>query len=282
MKQNTIALVYDFDGTLTPKTMQEYTIIPRLKLNSKKFWKSILDEAKASDGEVMMIYMRRLIAEAKKLNFDITKKEFKIMASNIKYFKGVKNWFDNINEYVEKNHRKINISHYVISAGHHEILESSMIRNKLSNVFGSQYYFDDYGHATFPKTVVTDTVKTQFLFRINKGKEKISDSINSHMPEECRPIPFENMVYIGDGLTDVPSMALIKKQNGHAISVYPKESKEQKKVSSELLNADRVDFIAEANYTKSGQLYKRMCLLIDMISARIKYQNELLTTSSRQ
>ena len=99
----------------------------------------------------MMIYMRRLITEAKKLNFDITKNEFKKMASNIKYFKGVKNWFDNINEYVEKNHRKIKISHYVISAGHHEILESSMIRNKLSNVFGSQYYFDDYGHATFPK-----------------------------------------------------------------------------------------------------------------------------------
>ena len=94
------------------------------------------------------------------------------MASNIKYFKGVKNWFDNINEYVEKNHRRIKISHYVISAGHHEILESSMIRNKLSNVFGSQYYFDEYGHAIFLKTVVTDTVKTQFLFRINKGKEK--------------------------------------------------------------------------------------------------------------
>ena len=89
MKQNTIALVYDFDGTLTPKTMQEYTIIPRLKLNSKKFWKSIIDEANNSDGEVMMIYMRRLITEAKKLNFDITKNQFNEMASNIKYFKGV-------------------------------------------------------------------------------------------------------------------------------------------------------------------------------------------------
>ena len=276
MKQNTIAMVYDFDGTLTPKTMQEYTIIPRLKLNSKKFWKSIIDEANNSDGEVMMIYMRRLITEAKKLNFDITKNQFNEMASNIKYFKGVLNWFDNINNYVDKNHSKIKISHYVISAGHHEILESSIIRNKLTNVFGSQYYFDDYGHATFPKTVVTDTVKTQFLFRINKGKERISDSINSHMPEECRPIPFENMIYIGDGLTDVPSMALIKKQNGHAISVYPKDSRSQKNVSSELLDADRVDFIAEANYTKGSKLYKRICLLIDMISARIKYQNELL------
>jgi hypothetical protein len=93
------------------------------------------------------------------------------------------------------------------------------------------------------------------------------------MPENSRPIPFENMIYIGDGLTDVPSMALIKKQNGHAISVYPKKSNQQKKVSNDLLSANRVDFIAEADYTKNSPLYKKMCLLIDMISARIKYEN---------
>jgi len=275
MKQNTIALVYDFDGTLTPKTMQEYTIIPRLKLNSEKFWSEILHEAKVTDGEVMMIYMRQLINYAESMNIKITKEEFTFMADKIKYFNGVKDWFKNINHYIKKNHRNINIAHYVISAGHHEILEATSIRNELTNVFGSQYYFDKHGNATFPKIVVTDTTKTQFLFRINKGKEKFSESINSHMPEDYRPIPFENMIYIGDGLTDVPSMALIKKQNGHAISVYPRNSSKQKKVSKELLSAKRVDFIAEANYKKDGDLYRRMCLLIDMISARIKYINEV-------
>tara|TARA_Y100001936_G_scaffold250301_1_gene302729 strand:+ start:6176 stop:7006 length:831 start_codon:yes stop_codon:yes gene_type:complete len=276
MKQNTIALVYDFDGTLIPKTMQEYTIIPRLKLNSDKFWSQIIKEANDTEGEIMMIYMRQLITHAESMNINITREEFKLMASKIKYFKGVETWFDNINQYIKSKHHMIKIAHYVISAGHHEILESTSIHHKLTNVFGSQYYFDNKGRATFPKNVVTDTAKTQFLFRINKGKEKVSDSINSHMPEDKRPIPFENMIYIGDGLTDVPSMALIKKQNGHAVSVYPKNSKEQKKVSADLLSAKRVDFIAEANYTKSSILYKRICLLIDMISARIKYTNELI------
>ena len=273
MKQNTIALVYDFDGTLTPKSMQEYTIIPRLKLNSKKFWDEIINEANSSDGEIMMIYMRKLINYAESMKIKITKEEFNIMASKIKYFSGVKDWFKNINNYVDNSHKGINISHYVISAGHHEILEATTIRKNLTNVFGSKYYFDNEGNATFPKIVVTDTAKTQFLFRINKGKEKMSESINSHMPEEDRPIPFENMIYIGDGLTDVPSMALIKKQNGHAISVYPKDSSQQAKVSKELLMAKRVDFIAEADYKKNSVLFKRMCLLIDMISARIKYTN---------
>ena len=275
MKQNTIALVYDFDGTLIPKTMQDYTIIPRLKLRSDKFWSDIIEEAEATDGEVMMIYMRQLITRASSMNIKITKSEFKLMASKIEYFKGVFTWFDNINKYLKNNHKRIKVAHYVISAGHHEILESTAIRKKLTNVFGSQYYFNEQGHATFPKVVVTDTAKTQFLFRINKGKEKVSDSINSHMPEELRPIPFENMIYIGDGLTDVPSMALIKKQNGHAVSVYPRGSKKQKKVSSDLLAAKRVDFIAEANYTRNSILFKRICLIIDMISARIKYRNEV-------
>ena len=275
MKQNTIALVYDFDGTLIPKTMQDYTIIPRLKLRSDKFWSDIMEEAEATDGEVMMIYMRQLITRASSMNIKITKSEFKLMASKIEYFKGVFTWFDNINKYLKNNHKRIKVAHYVISAGHHEILESTAIRKKLTNVFGSQYYFNEQGHATFPKVVVTDTAKTQFLFRINKGKEKVSDSINSHMPEELRPIPFENMIYIGDGLTDVPSMALIKKQNGHSVSVYPKGSKKQKKVSNDLLAAKRVDFIAEANYARNSVLFKRICLIIDMISARIKYRNEV-------
>ena len=142
MKQNTIALVYDFDGTLTPKTMQEYTIIPRLKLNSDKFWTEILDEANATDGEIMMIYMRQLINHAESMNVKITKEEFTLMAHKIKYFKGVQDWFMNINNYIKNNHKNIKIAHYVISAGHHEILEASSIRKDLTNVFGSQYFYD--------------------------------------------------------------------------------------------------------------------------------------------
>ena len=106
MKQNTIALVYDFDGTLTPKTMQEYTIIPRLKLNSNKFWADILNEANATDGEIMMIYMRQLISHAESLGIKITKDEFTFMADKIKYFRGVKDWFTNINDYIKKNHNQ--------------------------------------------------------------------------------------------------------------------------------------------------------------------------------
>ena len=129
--------------------------------------------------------------------------------------------------------------------------------------------------AVFPKIVVTDTTKTQYLFRINKGKEDLSDNINNHMPEDKRPIPFDNMIYVGDGLTDVPSMALIKKEGGHSIAVYQKKLKAQVNICKELFEANRVDFISEADFTKDSDLYRKTCLLLDFVVAKIRYTIEL-------
>ena len=273
--QNKIAIVYDFDGTLTPKTMQEYTIIPKLGIKSKSFWSSIVKESNSTGGELMMIYMRHLLDEAKKRNIKISKNEFHKMSTDIVYYNGVEEWFPNINRYVRNLSKDVEIFHYIISAGHLEILEGISIKKYIKKIFASEYFYDKKGHAIFPKIVVTDTTKTQYLFRINKGKEQASKSINTHMPENKRPIPFHNIIYIGDGMTDVPSMALIKKESGHSIAVYEKSQKKQIKICKQLLNANRVDFLAQANYKKGGELFKRTCLLLDYVVAKIKYNFEL-------
>ena len=273
--QNKIAIVYDFDGTLTPKTMQEYTIIPKLGIKSKSFWSSIHKESSSTGGELMMVYMRHLLDEAKKRNIKISKNIFHKMGKDIVYYNGVGKWFSNINKYVRSLSKNIQISHYIISAGHLEILDGISIKKYVKRIFASEYFYDNKGYAIFPKTVVTDTTKTQYLFRINKGKENTSESINTHMPENKRPIPFHNMIYIGDGMTDVPSMALIKKEGGHSIAVFQKSQKKQLKTCKQLLNAKRVDFIAQANYTKESELFKRTCLLLGYIISKIKYNFEL-------
>ena len=171
--------------------------------------------------------------------------------------------------------KNVRVFHYIVSAGHLEILEGISIKKYIKKIFASEYFYDKNGYAVFPKIVLTDTTKTQYLFRINKGKEKISESINAHMSESKRPIPFHNIIYIGDGMTDVPSMALIKKEGGHSIAVYEKSQKRQLRTCRELLNANRVDFIAQANYGKGSELFKRTCLLLDYIVAKIEYNFEL-------
>ena len=112
------------------------------------------------------------------------------------------------------------LRHYLISSGLTEIIEGTSIYKRFHNVFASEYWFDAYD-MPYPKRVITDTGKTQYLFRINKGVEDLGENINHHMPEGVRPIPFSNMIYFGDGDTDVPSMAVTRKNGGHAIAVHP-------------------------------------------------------------
>jgi hypothetical protein len=174
------------------------------------------------------------------------------------------------------------LQHYLISAGQKEILDGVSIRKHFKRIYASEYHFNHHGVATFPKLLVTDTLKTQFLFRINKGLELVTESINEHMPEAERPIPFSNMVYVGDGMTDVPSMALTKKSGGHTVAVYDPKSERQRAICRKLLEAGRADFIAEADYRKASKLSRRVELLLDAIIADVAYRREAFETRAEE
>ncbi len=280
--RNTIALVYDFDGTLSPQPMQDYTVLPEIGLKPADFWRAVNLEVQRTGGEDIITYMRLMIEYADSPVIDgtgsigapITRENLKAMGRNVRYFKGVEDWFDNIDGYVkERSQERIKVRHYIISAGLREILEGVSIFSRFHRVFASEYYFDKYGHARYPNRVITDTTKTQYLFRINKGVEDLTESINSHMPLKDRPIPFENMIYFGDGLTDVPSMAVTRANGGHAIAVHaPRKSK---KACELLFREKRCDVHAPADYTSGSDLHRRTLLILDKVMANILLQNEL-------
>jgi 2-hydroxy-3-keto-5-methylthiopentenyl-1-phosphate phosphatase len=274
--QSKIAIVYDFDGTLSPQPMQEYTVLPELGIRAKEFWKEVSKQARDTESESMLVYMRLLIEKAESKKIHLGKEELAKLAKEIKYFSGVETWFARINNYVKEiGHGKSKVEHYIISAGMREILIGSSIAKEFNNIFASEYHFNHHGVAIFPKQLITDTTKTQFLFRINKGKQKLTESINQHMPEHERPIPFSNIIYIGDGLTDVPSMVVTKQNSGHSIAVYKPKSKSGLSVCKELLKANRVHFIAPADYKENGILETRIKLLLRAVISTIDYDREL-------
>ncbi len=274
--QNTIAVVYDFDGTLSPQPMQEYTVLPKIGVEPVKFWKRVHDEARATESDPMLVYMRHIVEALEGEKLAVKREDFAIMAKAIRYFPGVEGWFDRVDDHVRtKSGGRIKLAHYLISAGQKEILEGVSIKHHFKRIYASEYHFDHHGRATFPKILVTDTMKTQFLFRINKGRELITETINEHMEEGLRPIPFPNMIYIGDGMTDVPSMALTKKNGGHTIAVFQKDEEKSLATCRKLLDAGRVDFIAPADYRPKGKLYRRVELLLDSIIAGIAYAQEV-------
>jgi hypothetical protein len=271
-KHNTIAIAYDFDGTLTPLPMQEYTVLPEIPIKPHKFWSLVKEESIKTGGEEIITYMRLMIEKAHENRVAVTPQLLKDLAAQIKFYPGVETYFDRINRYVKTTYgRSISIRHYIISSGLVEIISHTSIAKKFHNIFASQYHFDEYGHATFPNIVVNDTLKTQFIFRINKGVENLNESINTHMSESDRAIPFQNILYIGDGLTDVPCMTVTRKNGGSAVAVYRSYSKKFKSISKGLLASKRVDFIAKADFRRNSELDKIIKFVIDTMVVGIKY-----------
>ena len=248
-KKPTIALMYDFDKTLCDQDMQNYTFIPKLGMTSNEFWGEVESFRKKNYMEGILGYMYYTMRACEEKNIPFTKEYLQSVGKDIKFFKGVQNWFERINQYGESI--GVKIEHYVISSGIKDIIEGCAIKDKFKKIFACQYYFDENGKAVWPKIAINYTQKTQYVFRISKGifDETDNKGVNDKMGD--RIIPYQNMIYFGDGITDIPCMTLIKKQGGVSIAVYPKG--EKNKVTGLLLD-NRVNYICPADYQEGSDL----------------------------
>lgn len=256
------AIMYDFDKTLCTRDMQEYSFIPGLGISADVFWA----EAGKLAGKGMdpiLAYMYLMLKKARDADIPIRRENFVSLGHDIGFFPGIDEWFDRIDQYGRE--RGVAVQHFIISSGLKEIIEGSRIRDKFTKIYACEFHYDANGVADWPLISVNYTTKTQFLFRINKGvlDGTDSDALNRYVPEEDRPVPFRNMIYIGDGLTDVPCMKLVKANGGHSIAVYGKNNR--KKVE-ELLVDQRVDFLAPADYGPGKDLDVLVKRIIDRMS----------------
>ena len=250
-KKPIIALMYDFDKTLCTTDMQAYTFIPNLGMSANEFWAKASGLAEKHKMDRILAYMYLMLDEAHIHRKPIRRSDFVALGKDLELYPGVAEWFSRINRFGKE--QGVTIKHYIISSGLREIIEGSSIYKEFDDVFAGEFLYDENGVACWPKNVVNYTTKTQFLFRINKGVLDISndDDLNRFTPEEDRPVPFRNMIYIGDGLTDVPCMKLVKVNGGCSIAVYQKGK--QAKVKDLILD-QRVNFIEPADYSEGSQL----------------------------
>ena len=253
-----IAICYDFDGTLSPGNMQEYSFIPRLQQSPDEFWADANKLAKEHDADVILAYMYLMCERAKKAGIKIRRKDFENFGSGVKFFPGIlpdeltgKDWFLRIKNFAAPLGAKVR--HYVISSGIKEMIEGTAIADNFHRVYASSFMYDVGGSAMWPALAVNYTTKMQYLFRINKGALDIQKTVNNFMPENERPVPFKRMIFIGDGLTDIPAMKLVKTQGGYAIAVHD-GTKRKAKINERLLAENRVNFVTKADYQEASQL----------------------------
>ncbi len=265
-----VAFIYDFDKTLCDKDMQEYSFIPALGMDSEHFWNKTTELINKEKMDKILGYMYMMLKEAKENELSINKNYLNSLGKDINFFPGVLTWFERVNEYGKKIGLKI--EHYIVSSGLREIIKGTPISKYFKEIYACEFLYNEDGNAIWPKMSVNYTAKTQFISRINKGVLDISDdnNLNKAMLDENRRISTKNMIYFGDGLTDIPSMRMTRENGGYAIAVYQNNNKE---IVNDLLLDDRIDFHSEANYNEDSELDKLIKNILLDISIKSKLNN---------
>ena len=263
-KKVKVALIYDFDGTLSTTDMQNYGLIPTFGMSCKTFWNKANTFGDQNMMEQITSSMYYVFKTAKDKKIPLTRELFFECGKNIQFFEGVENWFERINHYGDM--LDLEIEHYVISAGYEEIIEGCAIRKYFKEVYGCAYAYDDKGEAVWPARVVNYSTKTQYLSKINKGLGKLDDKlVNEFMEDSKRRVPFPRIIYFGDGMTDIPSMKLVKDRGGNAIAVYkPKSAHKEKAIK--LLKDDRVNFALPADYSDGTAIDTVVKTILDKLA----------------
>lgn len=244
--QNIVAVVFDFDDTLTDESTTK--LLDRYGIDAKEFWRVQNEQMIAEEGwDPVPAYLKMILDNVgqDKPFGNLSNKDLRDFGATLPFYPGVTRLFSSLRELASK-HSQSNpiVEFYVITSGLEEIVRGSKIAKNLAGVWGCQFAEDEGGTIAHVKNVVSFTDKTRHLFEINKGLKddrRKPYSVNENVGAENRRIPFSNIIYVGDGLTDVPCFSLLKNLGGKSIGVFdPKKAGSPKKAMEKLLAPQRV------------------------------------------
>ena len=270
-----IAFLYDFDKTLCTTDMEDYAFIPSLGYTPAEFWGRANAFGWENRMDGLLAYMYTMIQECAAQNIKLDRAFLNHCGESIQLFPGVREWFARINAFGES--LGVQVEHYVISSGLREIIEGSGIAQEFREIYACEFYCNENGDACWPKLDVNFTNKTQFVYRINKGILDVSrdKELNDSMPDDSKRVPFTNMIYMGDGLSDVPCMKMMRAYGGQAIAVYQASNRQG---VEKLLADGRVDFIFPADYREGMELDRT----VRDILRKMTITDRLLEVNNRQ
>ena len=271
MAKPKIGILYDFDKTLCTTDMQEYSFIKNLGMNSSEFWGEAAKLTRDHELEKILSYMFVMIRECKKRGIPLTEEYLKKCGENVVLFKGVSTWFDRINEFGAQ--MGVEIEHYIISSGTYEIIQGTPIAKYFKRIYACHYMYDENGEAIWPALAINYTLKTQYIYRISKGFLDVLDdyNLNRNQDESLRRIAYRNMIYVGDGLTDIPCMKMVKDKGGKSIAVY---SAGKSATAKPLVDDDRISYVCVADYSKDSPLEKIVKLMIENMAVLEKLKSK--------
>ena len=270
MAKAKIAICYDFDKTLSTMNMQEFDFMEMAGVNKDIFWEECNIFAKKNQADGILSMMKHMVDACNKNEIHNQKQYFFKLGQTVKLYDGVLTWFDRINNYAKK--LGIEVKHYIVSSGIKDIIAGTPIAKYFDKIYASSFVYDKSGKVLWPALAINFKNKTQFLYRINKGTLDVYDeTINDIMDQESRPVPFTNMIYIGDGVGDLPSMRLVKKSGGYTIGVYG--SAYSRNYLTELLQNDKINYVLKADYSYRSDMEKLVKNILETIKLNSNLKN---------
>ncbi len=274
----TIAVIFDFDDTLIPDSTTAF--LASRGINTQKFWQDDVRELVGNGYEPSLAYLNKIIdlsGDGLPLG-NLTNADLKQFGRQLDsgFYPGLNAMFKDLRAIVRTLSADITVEYYIVSGGLQALIEGSPFVNKnFTAVYGCQFAeHPETGRIKNIKRCVTFTEKTRCLFEINKGirpEQALQNQymVNTDIPLKHRRIPFKNMIYVGDGLTDIPCFSLVQRMGGLSFGVFnPQEQASAKRALIEFLHTDRVVSMHAPKYRKNDELGSLLRAAVSSIAAR--------------
>ena len=282
MAQDVIAIICDCDGTLCPDTSDR--LVRELGLDSEDFWKRQVGSLVEDGWDPPLAYLNQLLVACRNLDVGgLTYEKLGQVGAGVDFYPGALDFVPRLRtllaakpEYIESN---VTVEWYIISSGIEAVLRATPLADAANEIFGCAFHYDEAGTAVAVKRTVTFTEKTKFVYAINKGisgpeLNRNPYRVNDFMAPEARRIPFRNMIYVGDGPSDIPCFSMIKYLGGRAVGVTPPDDSDFRR-PYELAEGQRLTVGPyTANYEDGSDLFRMMARMVTGIADTILEERE--------
>jgi phosphoglycolate phosphatase-like HAD superfamily hydrolase len=269
-----IAVIFDFDDTLAPDSTSG--LLQELGVDVQKFWKEEVQKLLNDDWDPVPAYLASMISMSQAGTVPtLTKKTFENWGRNLELHAGVPETFERLRQHAASINPRVSLEFYLISSGIEEILRATSVAKEFRDIWGCQFAYDDTDSISQLKKIVSFTDKTRYVFHVQKGIFGNSArgkpfEVNRKVPEERVRIPMSQMIFVGDGYTDIPCFSLIRKNGGVAIGVYDQEHRGKWGRAWGFVEDGRVSNLVPADYAERSALTNSLIMAIESMASRIR------------
>lgn len=267
--KSTIAILFDFDDTLAPDSTTAF--LQAIGVDVHHFWKEEVQQLIDQGWDPIPAYLYCMLKVSK--GHPIKRERMKEWAKSITFYPGVLDIFERLRRYVATINPLINLEFYIISSGIALILQESAIAHHFQDIWGSDFHFTADGVIAFPKRIVSFTDKTRYIFQVAKGlfgERYRSRPFDVNSKVDHLRVPINQMIFVGDGYTDIPCFSLIRKGGGIAIGVYDTNNRDKWGRAWGFIEQQRVSNLVPADYSEHSALSNSLIMAVESIARRIE------------